>query len=257
MTITFIIDAIIDEWDESKVVIGETKAQENDEFNEEAIFNDNSTKNNQGVKWPGSEGNFGGNNSDTGNNTTGGGNAGGTGGTGAYGGSNRNKDPKNFIQGGEVNVTRGGKSGGTQKMTVNAAYKVKYDVANNKMYLLDEQGNVIKEAVAYTSKKGCETQKGGAIPKGTYLLNNDYNSHNAGKHTRERNGEKVNENAMTLYGVEGSAGTTLKNNDRAGINLHYGENSNWSEGCAVTPDTSFLKEVSEIVGNSNIVFEVV
>lgn len=87
MTITFIIDAIIDEWDESKVVIGETKAQENDEFNEEAIFKDNSTKNNQGVKWPGSEGNFGSNSSDTGNNTTGGGNAGGTGATGGAGGT--------------------------------------------------------------------------------------------------------------------------------------------------------------------------
>ena len=243
VTATFIIDSVIENWDvnnEGKyLVAGNTDFNELNSYNDEIVFKDNSLKTRVDTS------NLD-NKSETSNKDE----------PYGYGGKNKNKEAKNFIHGEDVNVTRGAGLG-TQKMTVNAAYSVIYDTSKNKMYLLDNNGNVLKEATAYTSNKGSETTEGGAIPKGTYLLNNDLNSHNKGQHTRERNGNKVNENAMTLYGLEGSAGDTLKKSGRAGLNLHYGESSNWSEGCAVTPDISFLKETSESIGNSNILFKVI
>lgn len=239
ITASFIVDSVIENWVEGmKPFTGNKFEQSNSELNAEltTLNVDEQTQ-----KFTFGDVRFGSNPMSNSNER--------------YGGFNKDKQAEKFTNGGTVRATRGGDAGYTD-MTVNSAYTVKYDTASGKMYLMDNTGKVIKEAKAFTSNKGKETQKGGSIPKGKYILNNDKNSHNSGEHTKERNGVKVNENAMTLYGIEGSAGETLKKNKRSGINLHYGENSNWSEGCAVTPDTEFLKEVSSVVGNSNIIFEV-
>ena len=237
---SFIVDTVIDSFTADKAVSGNVNVRQAGEYNTSintlVIDDQNQDFKYGNLRLPVDTSQFGG---------------------GTYGGQNRYKQAAAFKSGGTVAATRGGGTG-YSNFEVNSAFNVVYDTSKGTMTLYDDKGNIIKQTTkAFTSNKGKETEKCGSIPKGKYIMNNDANSHNQGKNTRERNGEKVNANAMSLYGVQGSAGDTLQTNNRAGINMHYGENSNWSEGCAVTPDVEFMNTVSEMTGNSNIMFTVI
>ena len=233
MSATFIVDAVVENWTEnSGVVTGARNVAASNEFNPDlnSIYTDY-----QDEKFTFGNVNFGATAAEA-------------------NGMLQRQEATKFVDGGKVKATRGADIG-YNNFQVNAAYKVVYDTKSGTMQMIDENGKVLKQAKAFTSNKGKENEKNGCIPKGQYILNNNQNSHNqrsanGGNHAAE------NQYAMTLYGVEGSAGDTLSNSNRSGINLHYGKDANWSDGCAVTPDTEFMKFVAENVGNSNIIMEV-
>ena len=234
MNATFIVDSVINNWNENMgTITGARNVNESNEFNPELedIYEDY-----QNQKFTFGNVNFGATAAEA-------------------NGMVRRKEATQYVDGGEVKATRGDNLG-YSNFKVNAAYKVVYDTKSGTMKMMDAQGNVLKSAKAYTSDKGGEKQKSGSIPKGKYILNNDANSHNQ-RSANGGNNAQENQYAMTLYGVEGSAGKTLEESKRSGINLHYGKDAKWSDGCAVTPDTEFMKFVAENTGNSNIIMEVV
>ena len=233
MSATFIVDSVVENWTEnSGVVTGARNVAASNEFNPDlnSVYEDY-----QNEKFTFGNVNFGATAAEA-------------------NGMLQRQEATKFVDGGKVKATRGNDLG-YSNFQVNAAYKVVYDTKSGTMQMIDENGKVLKQAKAFTSNKGKENEKNGCIPKGEYILNNNSNSHNQRSATGGNHAEE-NQYAMTLYGIEGSAGETLEDSKRAGINLHYGKDSSWSDGCAVTPDTEFMKFVAENVGNSNIIMEV-
>lgn len=100
---------------------------------------------------------------------------------------------------------------------------------------------------------GDENTTGGAIPTGDYIM-----SYNAAPISQQRGTyASKNKNAAALFAVTtSSSGEVYTTENRGGINLHYGKDKSWSEGCLVTSEEN-LKKIAEYTNKSNVKIEVI